>query len=142
MTNLQSIFSVELPIAMPTIMAGIRLAAVYVIAWATLASYIGAGGLGDMIFSGLNNYQPELIFGGTIPVTILALLADVLLGLLENRLTPKALGRANNDEKKLKLTLLKQFTFYWQVVLYLVSLQLLMITLLPLQVGLLQKRRF
>ena len=80
MTNLQSIFSVELPIAMPTIMAGIRLAAVYVIAWATLASYIGAGGLGDMIFSGLNNYQPELIFGGTIPVTI-----------LENRLTPKAL---------------------------------------------------
>ena len=85
MTNLQSIFSVELPIAMPTIMAGIRLAAVYVIA------YICAGGLGDMIFSGLNNYQPELIFGGTIPVTILALLADVLLGLLENRLTPKAL---------------------------------------------------
>ena len=49
---------------MPTIMAGIRLVAVYVIAWATLASYIGAGGLGDMIFSGLNNYQPELIFGG------------------------------------------------------------------------------
>ncbi len=91
MTNLQSIFSVELPIAMPTIMAGIRLVAVYVIAWATLASYIGAGGLGDMIFSGLNNYQPELIFGGTIPVTILALLADVLLGLLENRLTPKKL---------------------------------------------------
>ena len=61
--------------------------------------YIGAGGLGDMIFSGLNNYQPELIFGGTIPVTILALLADVL-GLLENRLTPKALRRANNDEKE------------------------------------------
>lgn len=44
MTEFQSIFSVELPIAMPTIMAGIRLAAVYVIAWATLASYIGAGG--------------------------------------------------------------------------------------------------
>lgn len=117
MTNLQSIFSVELPIAMPTIMAGIRLAAVYVIAWATLASYIGAGGLGDMIFSGLNNYQPELIFGGTIPVTILALLADVLLGLLENRLTPKALRRANNDEKEtqVKLTLLKQFTFIGRV---------------------------
>ncbi|TKM64625.1 ABC transporter permease subunit, partial [Enterococcus faecalis] len=45
MTNLQSIFSVELPIAMPTIMDGISLAAVYVIASATLASYIGAGGL-------------------------------------------------------------------------------------------------
>lgn len=91
MTNVQSIFAVELPIAMPTIMAGIRLAAVYVIAWATLASYIGAGGLGDFIFSGLNNYQPDLIFSGTIPVTILALSADLLLGLLEKKLTPKAL---------------------------------------------------
>lgn len=91
MTNVQSITMVELPIAMPTIMAGIRLAAVYVIAWATLASYIGAGGLGDFIFSGLNNYQPDLIFAGTIPVTLLALLADYLLGLLEKRLTPKAL---------------------------------------------------
>ena len=97
MTNIQSIISVELPIAMPTIMAGIRLAAVYVIAWATLASYIGAGGLGDLIFSGLNNYQPDLIFAGTIPVTILALLADFLLGLLENHLTPIAL-REENDE--------------------------------------------
>ncbi|WP_265459703.1 ABC transporter permease [Enterococcus sp. HY326] len=91
MTQLQSIVSVEIPIAIPTIMAGIRLAAVYVIAWATLASYIGAGGLGDLIFSGLNNYQPPLIFAGTIPVTILALLADWLLGLLEKKLTPIAL---------------------------------------------------
>lgn len=94
MTNVQSIFLVELPIAMPTIMAGIRLAAVYVIAWATLASYIGAGGLGDFIFSGLNNYQPDLIFAGTIPVTILALAADLSLGLLEKKLTPKALREA------------------------------------------------
>lgn len=91
MTNFQSIISVELPLAIPTIMAGIRLSAVYVLAWATLASYIGAGGLGDLIFSGLNNYQPALIFAGTIPVTIFALLADWLLGLLENKLTPAAL---------------------------------------------------
>jgi osmoprotectant transport system permease protein len=90
MTNLQSIATVELPLAMPTIMAGIRLAAVYVIAWATLASYIGAGGLGDLIFSGLNNYQPALIVAGTIPVTILALAADFILGALENKLTPLA----------------------------------------------------
>jgi osmoprotectant transport system permease protein len=91
MTNLQSIISVELPLAIPTIMAGIRLSAVYVLAWATLASYIGAGGLGDLIFSGLNNYQLPLIFAGTIPVTIFALLADWLLGVLENKLTPAAL---------------------------------------------------
>lgn len=91
MTNTESVFMVELPLAMPTIMAGIRLSAVYVIAWATLASYIGAGGLGDFIFSGLNNYQPTLIFAGTIPVTLLALAADLLLGRLEKKLTPKAL---------------------------------------------------
>lgn len=89
MTNFESIRLVELPLAIPTIMAGIRLATVYVIAWATLASYIGAGGLGDLIFSGLNNYQPPLIFAGTIPVTLLALLADFLLGRLENKLVPK-----------------------------------------------------
>ncbi|MGX7418508.1 ABC transporter permease [Carnobacterium gallinarum] len=91
MTNIQSIIMVELPLAGPVIMAGIRLGAVYVIAWATLASYIGAGGLGDFIFNGLNLYKPELIIGGTIPVTILALLADFLLGKLENWLTPLAL---------------------------------------------------
>lgn len=89
MTPVQSIVQVELPMAMPVIMAGIRLSAVYVIAWATLASYIGAGGLGDLIFSGLNLFQPALIIGGTVPVTILALAVDWLLGRLEKRLTPR-----------------------------------------------------
>ena len=97
MTPVQSIIQVELPLALPTIMTGIRLGAVYVIAWASLASYIGAGGLGVLIFSGLDNYQPSLIFAGTIPVTILALLADFLLGKLEYKLTPSALRKAENE---------------------------------------------
>ncbi|MBO0475966.1 ABC transporter permease [Vagococcus sp. DIV0080] len=92
MTNFQQIKLVELPLAMPTIMRGIRLGAVYVIAWATLASYIGGGGLGDLIFGGLNLYKPALIIGGTIPVIILALLSDFLLGLLEKKLTPSQKG--------------------------------------------------
>ncbi|KRL03557.1 ABC transporter permease [Liquorilactobacillus capillatus] len=91
MTPLQSVLKVEIPMAIPVIMAGIRLSAVYVIAWATLASYIGAGGLGDLIFNGLNLFQPDLIIGGTIPVTLLALLADYLLGRLEKWLTPVSL---------------------------------------------------
>lgn len=90
MSNWQSIRLVELPLAFPTIMSGIHLSAVYVISWATLASYIGAGGLGDMIFSGLYNFQPKLIFAGTIPVTILALLVDFGLTKLQAGLTPKA----------------------------------------------------
>lgn len=91
MTTMQSIAQVELPMALPVVMAGIRLSAVYVIAWATLASYIGAGGLGDLIFNGLNLFQPDLIIGGTIPVTLLALVVDFLLGRLERRLTPVSL---------------------------------------------------
>src|SRR5699024_8669704 len=69
MTESQLITKVEIPQAAPVIMSGIRLSGTYVIAWATLASYIGAGGLGDFIFNGLNNYIPELIIGGTLPVT-------------------------------------------------------------------------
>lgn len=88
MTSMQLVYRVEFPSALPTIMAGIKLSSVYVIAWATLASYIGAGGLGDFIFSGLNNYLPALIIGGTIPVTILALLTNFVFSKVEERLTP------------------------------------------------------
>lgn len=92
MTSFEQIRFVEFPLSIPTIMAGIRLGAVYVIAWATLASYIGGGGLGDLIFGGLNLYKPELIIGGTVPVIILALLSDFLLGLLEKKLSPVQKG--------------------------------------------------
>lgn len=89
MTTWESIKKVELPMAFPIIMAGIRLSAVYVIAWTTLASYIGAGGLGDFIFNGLELYKVDLILAGTIPITILALIADMLLGRLEEALKPQ-----------------------------------------------------
>lgn len=89
MTSWQSIIKVEVPMAAPVIMAGIRLSATYVIAWAALASYIGAGGLGDFIFNGLNLYRTDLILGGSIPVIILALIVDWLLGKLEAVVTPR-----------------------------------------------------
>lgn len=97
MTSWQIMIKVSLPQALPVIMAGIRLSAVYLIAWATLASYIGAGGLGDFIFNGLNLYQPDLIIGGTIPVSLLALLTDFLLGHLERKLTPVNLRDGGDD---------------------------------------------
>ena len=90
MTKLQSIVKVEIPLASPAIMAGIRLSGVYVVAWATLSSYIGAGGLGDLIFSGLNNYNPNLIIFGTVPVTILALFVDFILSKVEQKAAKKA----------------------------------------------------
>ena len=91
MTRMQLMWNVELPIAIPLILSGIRLSSVYVISWATLASYIGAGGLGDFVFNGLNSYQPELIISAAIMVTLLALIADYVLALTEKWATPKGL---------------------------------------------------
>ena len=91
MTDWERIRLVELPLAIPVIMAGIRVSTVYLIGWATLASYIGAGGLGDYIFSGMSLYQTEFIIAGAVPVTLLALVTDLLLGRLENRVTPEGL---------------------------------------------------
>ena len=96
MTGMERVFMVELPLAVPVIMAGIRLSTVYLIGWATLAAYIGAGGLGDFIFDGLNLFKTEFILAGAIPTTLLALITDYLLGKLETKLTPKALRDTTN----------------------------------------------
>ncbi|EZH64753.1 choline ABC transporter permease [Bacillaceae bacterium JMAK1] len=91
MSNWETVRKIELPLALPVIMSGIRFATVYLIGWATLAAFIGGGGLGDLIFDGLNLYQPELIILGTIPATLLALLANGGLSMIEKKLTPVAM---------------------------------------------------
>lgn len=91
MNNWQQITKMELPLSIPVIMAGIRLSTVYLIGWAALAAFIGGGGLGDFIFDGLNLYMPSLILAGTIPATILAVIADRSLAVLENKLTPEGI---------------------------------------------------
>ncbi|WP_427814744.1 ABC transporter permease (plasmid) [Enterococcus sp. 22-H-5-01] len=87
MSQNQRLMQIELPLAMGVIMAGIRVSAVYVISWTTLAAYIGAGGLGDFIFNGLNLYRMDLVLMGTIPITLLALVTDGILKKSELRLT-------------------------------------------------------
>ncbi|MEC1662694.1 ABC transporter permease [Bacillus halotolerans] len=91
MTAAEQIRLVELPLAAPVIMAGIRTSTIYLIGWATLASFIGGGGLGDYIFIGLNLYQPEYIIGGAVPVTILAIVIDYALAFTERKITPAGL---------------------------------------------------
>lgn len=91
MTKMQLMKDVELPLALPLIISGIRLSSVYVISWATLASYVGAGGLGDLVFNGLNLYQPPMIISAAILVTLLALIVDFLLSLVEKWAVPKGL---------------------------------------------------
>ncbi|MEC1288710.1 choline ABC transporter permease OpuBB [Bacillus mojavensis] len=93
MTAAEQIRLVELPLAAPVIMAGIRTSTIYLIGWATLASFIGGGGLGDYIFIGLNLYQPEYIIGGAVPVTILAIVIDYMLAVTERKLTPAGMHR-------------------------------------------------
>ena len=91
MTELQLMKDVELPLALPMILSGIRLSSVYVISWATLASFIGAGGLGDYIFNGLNLYDANMIITATILITVLALLVDLILSRIEKWIVPKGL---------------------------------------------------
>ncbi|HEY8347306.1 MAG TPA: ABC transporter permease [Symbiobacteriaceae bacterium] len=88
MTNTQLLLMVELPLALPVIMGGVRVATVLIIGWATLAAFVGAGGLGDLIVTGLSLSRTEMIFAGAIPAALLALVADRGLRWVEWRLTP------------------------------------------------------
>lgn len=91
MSSFQILYKVELPLALPVIVSGIRISLIYIISWATVAALIGAGGLGDLIWTGLQRYKHDLILAGAIPASILALLAGYLVGLLQKALTPKGL---------------------------------------------------
>ena len=86
LTPRQLLTDVELPLAMPTIVAGIRIATVVGIGVATIAAAIGGGGLGTLIFRGVAMVDSRLILAGALPAAVLALVADVVLTLVERRL--------------------------------------------------------
>lgn len=83
MTRLQRLWRVEFPLALPVIVAGIRTATVEVIASATLAAFIGAGGLGIYITRGFALYDTAILLFGAVPVALLALVAELALGALQ-----------------------------------------------------------
>ena len=91
MTSRQILFKVELPLAIPIMMAGIRTAAVINVGTATLAAFIGAGGLGDFIFLGITRGIDGLILLGAIPAALLAIILETLLSSLERWSTPEGL---------------------------------------------------
>jgi osmoprotectant transport system permease protein len=91
MTERQILLKIELPLAVPIIMAGVRNSVVLLIGIATIAAFIGAGGLGAPIFRGIRNARMDLILIGGIAVSILALLVDGLMALVERRITPRGL---------------------------------------------------
>jgi osmoprotectant transport system permease protein len=91
MRNHQILFLVELPLSLPVIITGIRIATVWTIGIATLVGLIGAGGLGDLILRGLRTIQMDYLLAGTIPAAILALISDFFISKTERWLTPKGL---------------------------------------------------
>lgn len=88
MTSLQRLLQVRLPLAAPVIMAGVRTAAVITVGAATLAAFIGAGGLGEPIVTGLALADTRLVLSGAIPAALLALGVDALLALVARRVAP------------------------------------------------------
>jgi osmoprotectant transport system permease protein len=97
MSGAQMLRSVEVPLALPLIAAGIRTSTLQVVATATLAGFTGNGTLGQIVFRGFNVNLNYLVIGGAILVAVLALVTEILLGLLQRAITPAGLkvgGRA------------------------------------------------
>jgi osmoprotectant transport system permease protein len=89
MTNSQILRMIEMPLALPIIMAGLRTATVLTIGVATLAAFIGAGGLGDLIYRGLSTTRNELVLAGAIPAALLAIIFDFVLKRIEVATQPR-----------------------------------------------------
>jgi osmoprotectant transport system permease protein len=89
LTDRQLLFQVQLPLALSVILAGVRVATVVSVGVATIAAAIGAGGLGEYIFRGLAMVNNDLILAGAIPAALLALAADLILGLAERQFRPR-----------------------------------------------------
>jgi osmoprotectant transport system permease protein len=88
MTRFEQLRLVQLPLSMPSILAGVRTAAVISIGTATLAAFIGAGGLGDPIVTGLALNDTRLILQGAIPAAVLAIVTELVFELVERLLLP------------------------------------------------------
>ena len=101
MSEMQILVKVEIPLALPLIVGGIRASVLQVIATAVIASYIGLGGIGRIISSGIGFNDNDRILGGALLVTALALVVDGLLALVQRLTRPRAMtGRAVSEPQK------------------------------------------
>lgn len=91
MTRWQILRMVQLPLALSVILNGFRVAVVIAIGTASIMSLAGAGGLGQMIFAGIDRVQDKMILAGALPAVLLAVAAELGIGALERRLTPRGL---------------------------------------------------
>ena len=101
LTKTQVLFKVQIPLALPIIMAGVRISAVTAVGLMTMAAFIGAGGLGYLVFSGIRTVNNNQILAGAIPACLLALGVDFLAGLVEKLVTPISLQEIAPDKNKI-----------------------------------------
>ena len=98
MDHWQRLSMVELPLAMPTIIGGLRISTVYTVSWAVLAAMIGQGGLGDFIYQGVSSNNNTLILQGAIPAAVLAFLLGSLVDALQRRTMPRGMRKAGDGQ--------------------------------------------
>ena len=96
MSPWQSLLRVELPLALPTIIGGLRMSTVYTVSWAVMASMIGGGGLGDFIYSGISSNDNGLILMGAIPAALLAFVLGSLVDLVQRQVVPKGMRKGGD----------------------------------------------
>lgn len=102
LTKWRILYKIQIPIAMPYIMAGVRISAVTAVGTVTIAAFAGAGGLGWLINLGLNANDADLVLLGALPACLLALVVDFVLGKVENALTPEGPETGRPDHKPYK----------------------------------------
>ena len=93
MNRRQILFKVELPLSMPTIIGGLRMATIYTVSWTVLAAMIGLGGLGEFIYQGININRNDIILLGAIPAAVLAILLGFLIDVLQRKVTPRGIRK-------------------------------------------------
>lgn len=99
LTKSQILTKIQLPLALPVIMSGIRISAVTAVGLMTIAAFIGAGGLGYLVFSGVQTVDNNMILAGAIPACILALALDFIIGKVEKVVVPDGIKASNSRLK-------------------------------------------
>lgn len=107
MSRFQVLYKIQIPQALPVIMAGVRISAVTAVGLMTMAAFIGAGGLGFLVFSGIRTMDNYQIIAGALPACLLALLVDFLFGLIEKLVTPISLQITTQKNPKKARTIQK-----------------------------------
>ena len=100
LTKWQILRKIQIPLALPMIMAGVRISAVTAVGLVTIAAFIGAGGLGFLVFSGIRTVNNNQILAGAIPACLLALVVDYIAGLVEKLVTPISIQETASRSKK------------------------------------------